>query len=169
MIVVADSGPLRYLVLISQIQLLPQLYGSIIIPPSIVSELTQTATPQAVRIWMDPLPQWVTIRSPQKPLPVFPTVLGPGEQEAIALAEELLADVLLVDDEAARSEAQRRDIPVQGTLGILDLAAEHSLLIDLPHAIRRLRGTNFRASKKLFDFFLERDALRKPRGAEHEK
>jgi predicted nucleic acid-binding protein len=156
-------------VLISQIQLLPQLYGSIIIPPGVVGELTHPATPQSVRIWMDPLPEWVTVKSPQKPLPVFPTVLGPGEQEAIALAEELVADALLVDDEAARSEAQRRNIPVQGTLGILDLAAEHRLLINLPDAIRRLRATNFRASEKLLDFFLERDAVRKPRGAEQVK
>jgi predicted nucleic acid-binding protein len=121
MMVVADSGPLRYLVLISEIQLLPQLDGSIIIPTSVVGELTQMATPPSVRIWMDPLPEWVTVKSPQKPLPVFPTVLGPGEQEAIALAEELVADVLLVDDEAARLEAKRRNIPVQGTLGISTL------------------------------------------------
>jgi hypothetical protein len=70
------------------------------------------------------------------------------------------------DDEAARLEAERRNIPVQGTLGVLDLAAEHGLLVDLPDNIQRLRSTNFRASKKLFDFFLERDGLRKEREAE---
>jgi predicted nucleic acid-binding protein len=89
-------------------------------------------------------------------------VLGLGEREAIALAEELDADALLVDDEAARIEAQRRHIPIQGTLGILDLAAEHGL-IDMPDAIQRLLQTNFRASKKLVDFFLARDVRRRKR------
>ena len=76
------------------------------------------------------------------------------------MAEELDADALLVDDEAARIEASRRNIPIQGTLGILDLAAEHGLA-DLPDAIQRLQGTNFRASRKLIQFFLDRDAQRK--------
>ena len=161
MIVIADSGPIRYLVVIEQIHLLPQLYGRIVIPPSVLRELTQTATPQSVRLWVDRLPRWVTVQSPRGPVPTFPAVLGPGEREAIALAQELSADVLLADDEAARMEARRRNISSQGTLGVLDLAAEHGLLADLPAAIERLRGTNFRASKKLFDFFLERDAARK--------
>jgi predicted nucleic acid-binding protein len=54
----------------------------------------------------------------------FPLALGSGEREAIALAEELSADGLLVDDYAARVEALGRGIPVFGTLAILDLAAE---------------------------------------------
>jgi len=44
--------------------------------------------------------------------------------------------------------------------------ADDGLLVDLPDTIQRLRSTNFRASKKLFDFFLERDGLRKEREAE---
>lgn len=110
MIVIADFGPLRYLVLIEQVHLLPLLHGSIVIPQSVIGELRQTSTPAAVRGWMGALPDWVTVKSPQGPLPVFPAILGPGEREAIALAQELSADVLLVDDEAARIEAERRDI-----------------------------------------------------------
>ena len=163
MIVIADSGPLRYLVVIEQVHLLPQLYGRIVIPPGVVHELTQAATPQSVRLWMKQLPEWVKVISPQEPLPEFPALLGTGEREAIALALELTADVLLADDEAARIEARRRSIPVQGTLGVLDVAAEHSLLADLPSVLQRLRNTNFRASQKLFDSLMERDALRKKR------
>ena len=137
MIVIADSGPLRYLIVIEQVHLLPQLYGSIILPPAVVSELSQTATPRPVREWINSLPKWASVRSPRPPLPLFPSILGPGEREAIALAEELRADALLLDDEAARTEAARRNIPVQGTLGILDLAAEHDILADLPDAIQR--------------------------------
>jgi predicted nucleic acid-binding protein len=165
MIVIADSSPLRYLIVIEQVHLLPLLYGRIVIPSSVERELTRTATPQPVVTWMEHLPGWVTVKSPQNPQTALASILGLGEREAIALAEELAADVLLVDDEAARVEAVRRNIPVQGTLGLLDLAAEHGLLADLPGTIQRLQSTNFRASKKLYAFLLERDALRKKRGA----
>lgn len=163
MIIIADSGPLRYLIIIEQVGLLPLLYGNIVIPQSVVNELTQTATPESVRLWMGRLPEWVTVRSPQNMPFDLPFVLGAGEREAIALTEELAADVLLADDEAARVEAARRKISVQGTLGILDLAAEHGLLVNLPETLERLRSTNFRASKRLLDFFLERDVQRKKR------
>jgi predicted nucleic acid-binding protein len=165
MIVIADSGPLRYLVLIEEVSLLNVLYGGIVVPPAVVNELTQPDTPQPVRMWMERLPEWIVVRSPGLPLPIFPSSLGLGEREAIALAEELDADALLVDDEAARMEASRRNIPIQGTLGILDLAAEHGF-VDLSDAIQKLQNTNFRASRKLIQFFLDRDTQRKKQKAE---
>jgi predicted nucleic acid-binding protein len=111
---------------------------------------------------MEHLPDWVTVQQPRLSLPVFPLVLDLGERETIALAEELAANLLLADDGAARHEAARRNIPVQGTLGILDLAAEHGLT-DFSDALRRLMQTNFPASAKLIQFFMNRDAQRKKR------
>lgn len=160
MVVIADSSPLRYLVLIEEVRLLHILYGNIVIPPGVVNELTQLDTPEAVRLWIEHRPEWIVVRSPRLLLSTLPSALGLGECEAIALAEELGADALLVDDEAARIEASRRKIPVQGTLGILDLAAEHGLA-DMPGAVQRLQNTNFRAGRKLIQFFLDRDAQRK--------
>ncbi len=80
--------------------------------------------------------------------------------EAIALAEQLKADVLLVDDWAARREAERRSLKVQGMLGLLSVASELGL-IDITEMIGRLRTTNFRASEKLIQFILDRDEDRK--------
>jgi predicted nucleic acid-binding protein len=165
MIVIADSGPLRYLVHIQQAHLLPVLFGTIVLPTGVVHELTHSSTPLTVRDWMEHLPEWVTVYSPRLPLPIFPSVLDLGEQEAIALAEELAADLLLADDGAARREAARRSIPIQGTLGILDLAAEHGF-VDFPDVVQRLSQTNFRASGKLIQFFMDRDTLRKKRTLE---
>ncbi len=156
MIVVADSSPIRYLDLIDGIRLLPELYGTIVLPVSVVHELTRRATPVQVRNFMDHLPDWAMIRTAQKMIPDLPARLGQGEREAIALAEELQADVLLADDEAARLAARGRMIPVQGTLGVLDLAAAHGLLTDPPAAIQKLKVTNFRASGRLFDYLLAR-------------
>jgi len=152
MIVIADSGPLRYLIVIEHVGLLPLLYGSIVIPQGVIDELTQTKTPGSVRLWMGELPEWVTVRSPQKMLSGLSSVLGRGEWEAIALSEELAANVLLVDDEAARLEAERRKIPVQGTLGVLDLATEHGFSRRSTRTLEKLRRTNFRASKRLLIF-----------------
>lgn len=128
-------------------------------PSAVVGELSQPATPPAVRAWMGHLPEWATVRTARTSIPGLPAKLGRGEREAIALAEELSADVLLADDEAARSAAERRGIPVQGTLGVLDTAAQHGLVADLLGALQRLKATNFRASQKLFDYILERHRL----------
>jgi predicted nucleic acid-binding protein len=165
MIVIADSSPLRYLILVQEVHLLATLFGIIVIPPGVLSELTRPSTPDPVRIWMEHLPEWVKVKSPGIPLPIFSTSLDQGEREAIALAEELAADVLLADDGAARREAAQRNIPVQGTLGILDLAAEHDL-VNFSEAIRKLAQTNFRAGGKLIQFFTDRDALRNKRKLE---
>lgn len=159
MIVVADTGPLRYLMLVEEISLLRTLYGQITIPLAVRTELSQPNTPIPVRLWIQNLPGWIEVRSPGLPLPTFPLKLGLGEREAIALALELGADAILTDDHAARTEALRRQVPVLGTLGILDLAAEQGL-VDFRVAVGKLLATNFRAGSKLIQYFLERDAAR---------
>jgi predicted nucleic acid-binding protein len=159
MIVVADSSPLRYLILIEEWRLLPLLFADILTSPGVITELSQPDTPLPVRVWIERLPAWIAVRSPRTPLPAFPFQLGVGECEAIALVEELSADALLADDGAARREASRRQIPVQGTLGILDLAAQNGF-VEMPVALDKLLSTNFRASRKLIQFFLDRDARR---------
>ncbi|HEX4136412.1 MAG TPA: hypothetical protein VHY84_17495 [Bryobacteraceae bacterium] len=159
MIVVADASPLRYLVLIEAADILPALYGRVLTSPVVLAELSRPHTPDAVRQWAATYPDWLQLRRPAGPLYGFPATLGAGECDAIALAEELLADVLLIDDWAGRMEAQRRRVRVQGKLGLIDLAARHGF-IDLPAAIARLRQTNFRADEYLFQLILDRDVER---------
>jgi predicted nucleic acid-binding protein len=89
--------------------------------------------------------------------------LGAGESEAIALALELHADALLLDDRKARQEAQRRGLTVTGTLAVLATAARRDL-IDLPTAIARLQQTTFRAPTALIQSLLDDDRERKERG-----
>ena len=50
MIVVADTTPLRYLVVIGREQLLPALYGRVLIPPAVAEELDHESTPDVVRL-----------------------------------------------------------------------------------------------------------------------
>jgi predicted nucleic acid-binding protein len=157
MIVVADASPLRYLVLIGEVEVLPALYGRVLTPPAVVRELTRPRTPEMIRRWIVQPPDWLQVRVASSPLPDLPATLGPGEREAIALAEEVRAEVVLMDDAVGRREAKRRRLAVQGTVGILGLAARHGLT-DLQGAIARLRATNFRATEELIQVVLDEDA-----------
>lgn len=158
MIVAADTSPINYLILIEAIDVLPQLYQSVVIPQAVLEELHANETPDAVVEWVKNLPDWLTVAQVEI-VPFLPD-LDLGETEAIALARELGADALLIDDRAGREEAQRREIFVIGTLGVLNAAAGAELL-DLPLTIDRLRQTSFRASEKLLTELLRRDAERR--------
>jgi predicted nucleic acid-binding protein len=95
-LVIADTGPINYLVLIDHIGILPALFGKVILPGAVHDELCNVDTPEAVRRWIANAPEWIEIRHSASPA-VF-SELGAGESEAITLALELHADLLLMDD-----------------------------------------------------------------------
>ncbi|MGO9269062.1 MAG: DUF3368 domain-containing protein [Terriglobia bacterium] len=162
MIVVADTTPLHYLVLIEESHLLLALYGRVLIPPAVLAELNDPETPGKVKRWIENRPEWLEVRVPERLLADLPATLGPGECEAIALSEELRADALLIDEWDGRQEAARRRLTVVGTLRVLGGAAEKGL-VDLSRALTRLRATNFRVSADLIEQVLEQDRRRKQR------
>ncbi len=159
MIVIVDTTPLNYLVLIGQADVLRELYGRVLVPQAVLAELQSSETPDAVRAWVAETPEWVEVRR------VTPTSddtlrkLGAGESEAIALAQELRADTIIMDEKDGRQEAVRRNLRVIGTLRVLSDAAERGLL-DLAEAFERLQQTSFRASQELYQRFLDLDAKR---------
>ena len=149
MIVVADSGPLHYLILLGQTELLPRLYGQVIVPEAVFKELTSGRTPQPVREWLSKPPSWLRVQAvPFSQLELVADDLDLGEREAIALAHLLRADLLLIDEISGRAEARRRNLRVTGTLGILRIAAENEW-IDVPQVLARLRDTNFYVNEDL--------------------
>jgi predicted nucleic acid-binding protein len=103
----------------------------------------------------------------QKPIATTEPIhgLGPGETEAIALAMEIGADLLLIDDRDGVRHARQRGLRVVGTLAVIDEAAARGWLA-LPDALARLQRTNFRASDALLRSLLEGDAERKARRRE---
>lgn len=154
-VVVSDTSPVRYLVLIGEADLFQKLYGRILIPQAVWSELQQPHTPGAVRAWIQKAPVWAEM-VPEQPTTdpnLVSDALDSGERAAIALALHVRADLLLIDERAGATEARRLGFTVTGTLGILARAAERSL-IDLPQALRALRQTNFRASPELLQDIL---------------
>ena len=160
MIVVADISPINYLVLIDAIGVLPELYRAGVIPQAVFEELQAVGTPEKVRAWIMNKPEWLSVKQTVAALDSALSQLDRGEKEAIALAEELNADALIIDDRAGREEAMKRGIFVIGTLGVLNSAAENDLL-DLPVALIKLQQTSFRASARLIVDLLQLDAKRR--------
>lgn len=160
-VVISDTSPLRYLILIGQADLLPALYSEVLIPEAVSDELNQPATPEPVRRWIAHRPAWLqVVPLTARPAAVSLPDLDSGEHDAILLALHLKADLVLMDEREGVEEARRLGLTVTGTLGILDRAAERDL-IELSLAIARLRQTNFRVDPGLLDRLLAADARRR--------
>ena len=153
-LVVADTSPLRYLVQIGQIGLLPQLFEKVFVPSVVSEELCHPSAPEAVRNWMISPPDWLEISAVSAGDDPSLRVLDEGEKAAITLGLLLSADLILIDDRRGAVLARAKGFAVTGTLGILDLAARRGM-VDLAHALTRLRTTNFRAREELFDALLK--------------
>jgi predicted nucleic acid-binding protein len=119
MIAVADASPLCYLVLIGEIDLLPQLFGRVIAPEVVIAEWLHEHAPDDVRAWASNLPPWIRREPTANAVSAGTEKLQAGERSAIALAESLKANLILLDEKAARRVAEERGLPVTGTLGVL--------------------------------------------------
>lgn len=156
MLVIADTSPLNYLVLIDAVDCLPRLYPGVVLPRGAWQELQHPDAPQVVVKWARSLPNWIAVRdAPQSIDPELPT-LGEGEKQAIALAEFYRSEtavLLLLDEVDARRRAAARQLATTGTLGVLKAAAAMGW-VDLSDASDRLRRTNFRVASALLDDLL---------------
>lgn len=101
------------------------------------------------------------MRTPSR---IDPTLVfdDPGEVEAISLALEIKADLLLADDKKARRAARERGIATTAAIGVLELAAARDLLT-LPDALRKVRATDFLVSDDILNAALVRDTARRRR------
>ncbi|MCL1465262.1 DUF3368 domain-containing protein [Argonema galeatum] len=154
MIVVSDTSPINYLLLINQIDLLPNLFQQIIIPNVVRDEMLDLDAPPVLQQWIANPPSWLTVQT----VPVIDATLNtldPGEQAAITLAQTLPADLLIIDERLGRQIAAERGIAIIGTLGILaDAATQGS--IDLAETIAQLQQTNFRVSRRIIQALLNK-------------
>jgi len=137
-IVVSDTSPIRALYFLEQITLLEQLFGNTIVPPAVADELIRLRSP------FSPIDvsgfRNFEIRPPhdQQLVQTYVATIDVGEAEAIALAIELKA-TLLIDEVAGRNVAAVAGIPYMGVLGVLSLAKHHKLIAEVRPLIDRLR------------------------------
>lgn len=153
-VVIADTGPINYLILIDCIHIFPRLFTHVVLPAAVVRELSDRNAPHSVRAWIGAPPDWVEIYRRQDDSRLLPG-LGSGESEAIRLSEELQPGVLLMDDRRGAAAAAARGLRVAGTLGILARAADAGI-IDLAAAFSSLTETNFRYQQRMLDALLKR-------------
>jgi predicted nucleic acid-binding protein len=103
-LIVADTGPINYLIQIGHVDLLSRLVGKMVIPSSVQAELLHGAASVEVRAWAAQPPAWVEIRVAREQ-PAGAKDVSATDQEAIVLAKELNASLLLMDDQRARRYA----------------------------------------------------------------
>jgi len=160
-VVVADTGPLNYLVLIEAIEVLPRLFGSVLVPAAVRAELRDPGASPLVRAWAEHPPSWIDLRTVAPAAVSNPSLRGldEGEAEALALAQSIGADLILIDDRAGVAAASRLGFATTGTLGVLVTAARLGLT-DLAAAFDRLKATNFRYRPTLLEALLAQEKKR---------
>lgn len=156
-VVVADTSPINYLVLIDCVDILRRLYTRIVIPEEVFSELTDVGAPPQVAAWIRTQPPWIEVRSVPIDgsllLEASESELDAGEVAAIQLALAEHDSLLLIDEAAGRAVASRLGVANTGTLGVL-LAGTREGMVDLKASLDRLQRTNFRISQALVDKLL---------------
>jgi predicted nucleic acid-binding protein len=152
-LIVADTSPLVYLVLIDHIDILPRLFETVLIPEPVHSELCHPLAPAPIQAWAAAPPLWLEVKQvPNVPDDVL-RPLDAGERAAIILALSIHADLVLIDERKGTQAAIAHGLDVTGTLGILQRAARRGLL-NLADAFDRLKRTNFRYRQEIMDKFL---------------
>lgn len=157
-LVIADTSPVNYLILIDRVEILPRLFERVVLPSAVEAELAAADAPAEVRAWIATPPGWLEIID----APAVPNMAGihRGEAAAIALASSMHADLLLIDDRKGVDAARRQGLRVTGTLGVLDVAAGRGL-VDFAEAIRALERTTFRRSDELLNSLLAKHQKKK--------
>jgi predicted nucleic acid-binding protein len=150
LIVISDSSPIRALDHLGLLELAPKLYGEVIIPEAVQKEL-RSATSVCRAIEITDCPGFI-IRSPNADPAALgvPLDLDAGETDAIALAIELRADLLLVDERKATAAARQLGLTTIGVFGLL-LDAKRQGLVEalLPLVDRLVRDLRFFTSPAL--------------------
>jgi len=132
MIVVSNTSPIFYLSTIGQLDLLRQLYAKIVIPTTVYDEIIHVGnTDASARVV--PTLSWIKTQpaTNQELVNRLKAELDPGEAEAIALAIELNADRLLMDERLGRAAAMQLGLQVTGVLGILIAAKQNNLIYEV--------------------------------------
>ena len=143
MLVVSNTSPISNLAIIGKLDLLRVRYGRVLLPECVKRELAALSHPAGrERIDSALTDGWLEVRSlaGQVKAETYARRVDPGEAEAIALAEELRADKLLIDDRLGRELARERSLPIAGLLGELLHAKWNGRLASLRNTIDELKS-----------------------------
>lgn len=155
MVIISDTSVITYLIQLEKLYLLKNLFDEIIISPKVEEELLRISNQESI------LKQstWIVVRK-LKDERLFNQLLqelDPGEAESIALAVELEADLLLIDEKRGRKIAEQYNIRITGLLGILIQSKEEEIIMELKPTLDKLiYELNFRISPNLYQTILKK-------------
>jgi hypothetical protein len=150
--VVSNTGPLIALASIDQFELLHQLFEIVYIPPAVRAEILDQHTLHAITT-----ADWIVVCAAQDKIAVqlLKENLDAGESEALILARERNAEMLLIDERAARRKAATLELTTIGTLGVLLMARDRGLLPTIKPLLMDLRRADFYMSEELYNQVLQ--------------
>ena len=138
-LVVVNTTPLIALVLAGQLPLLRLLYTAVTIPPAVQAEI-RTGGPSGIGVRELAAAAWIRVVPLQDPRRAdLLTDLDRGEAEVLALAQEIYAGLVIVDERLARRHARRLGLPLTGTLGLLLRAKQAQLIAEVKPLIIAMR------------------------------
>ncbi len=155
-IVVADAGPLIALARIERLSLLFALYGSVVVPETVLAELCVESNRPGARVLSAALAEGLIEprglpRGCEVDMASLGLLLDAGESAAILLAQETPCRFLLIDERRGRQIARRRGIPVVGLAGVLLAAKQQGLLESVGSVLAALSRQGYRLSDALVE------------------
>lgn len=150
--VISDTGPLIALARIGEIDLLRRLYGRVAVPPAVYTELAIDSNRPGAKVLAGVFAAgWIAVEAvvDSRVRWELEQLLGPGEAEAIALAEQKDPRFLFIDDARGRRTARSRGIPVVGVAGMLLAAKTRGAIAAVGPVLERLSDAGYRLSPRL--------------------
>lgn len=138
-VVISDTSCLIILTKIKELDLLRQLYKTVIITQDILLE------------YGEHLPDWIEVQQAKDHhrQQLLEMQIDKGEASAIALALETHENIIILDDWKARKLADRLGLSVTGTLGVIIKAKNNGIIPSIKPYLDKIRETNFRFSEEL--------------------
>ena len=151
MIVVSDASPIINLASIGKLDLLPDLYGKIILPIAVFEEITVAGAGQPGDAEVRTA-SWIEVRSCQnlQLVAALSKEIDLGEAQAITLAIEMNCDWLIIDERLGRTKAKVSSLRVVGIIGILLEAKQKQLLDNVTNQMDALIANNFWIASELY-------------------
>ena len=151
--VIVHSTPVIGLANIGRLDVLRQMYGTITIPQAVFDEIKSPSVQRQVNANRD----WIRVEqindASQKQM--YRAKLHAGEVEVMILAQEKKADLVILDDNAAKKTAKFLGLRVIGTLGILVLAKKRGYIKEVSPVLDALKRDSFFVSNDLCDLVLK--------------
>ena len=151
MIVISDNSALSALAEVGQLELLPRLFGVVVLPEAVRRECTHPRAPRPLRDWISRPPDWLEIVPDPAPFLTETQGLGSGEAAAISVAWiNRQSSKLILDERRGRRVAAALGLPKTGVLGIIGEAAERGWL-EFDETIERITQTGFHLNETVVE------------------